>query len=137
MDYDTLEKLVGEHVLGYAPKLDLRHPCDPDATGCMFQFKDINRTFMVFEDPNDGYRSCAAPLVSYAGDPYQIGGEFRGPEHLGPEGLKVVCTMEGDGEGVLTMRDEHGQIVFEVGTDNLDGYYPSYTARWTPRQEGA
>ena len=123
-----LSDLVGEHLMEAVPRLDLRHPFDPDATGAAFTLSE--NTYLVFEDPNDGYRSAAAPLLGFAGSAYQLGGEYR-TEYLRPP-LKVVCTMEGEGGEVLTMRDERGQIVFEVGTDNSDDYYPSYIARWSP-----
>lgn len=124
---NSLEDLVGEHTLNFVPQLDLKHPIDTTAAGCTFGLDGF--VYLVFEDPSDGYRSQAAPLLSYQGDLYQLGGSLW-PDHLS---LRVVCSMEGGGQGVLTMREvAGGKVVFEVGTDHLDDYYPSYVARWTP-----
>lgn len=124
-----LKDLTGPHVLDYVPRIDLRHPFDADASGCAFGLDGT--TYLVFEDPNDGYRSSAADAVlSFTGDLYRPGAS------VWPEGLKmpVICSMEGrDGSGVLTMREvSSGRVVFEIGTHNADDYYPSYIARWTP-----
>lgn len=123
----SLNQLIGAHVLDYVPQLDLRHPVDPAACGCAFGMDGF--TYLVFEDPSDGYRSCAAPLLSFKGYLYELGGSLH-PDHLA---MPVVCSMEGSGQEVLTVRDAAtGKVVFEVGTDDTDDYYPSYVARWTP-----
>lgn len=123
----TLDSLVGEHTLNYVPRTDLRHPIDIDASGCMFGLDGTS--YLIFEDPDDDYRSSAGAVLSFTGDPYELGGNIW-PERLE---MPVLCSMEGDGGGVLTMRDRKtGAVVFEVGTDNSDDYYPSYIARWTP-----
>ena len=123
----SLEQLVGEQVLSFVPALDLRHPFDADASGCAFGMGGW--VYLVFEDPDDGYRSLAAPLLAFKGDLYQLGGSLW-PE---PINLNVVCSMQGEGGGVLTAREvATGKVVFEIGTDNSDDYYPSYIARWTP-----
>ena len=123
-----LSDLVGEHTMEAVPRLDVRHPFDPDASGAAFTLS--GNTYLVFEDPYDGYRSMASPLLGFIGHAYQLGGSGN-TEYLRPP-LKVFCTMEGEGSGVLTMRDERGQVVFEIGTNNADDYYPSYIARWSP-----
>jgi hypothetical protein len=130
-----LDQLVGLRVMNFVPHLDLRHPIDPDANGCMFGLDGV--VYMAFEDPSDGYRSHCGPLLSYVGDPYQMGGSLW-PDHLA---LSVLCSMEGEGEDILTMRSvETGSVVFEVGTDNSKDYYPSFVMRWTPpgnRKDGS
>lgn len=124
----TLEELVGEHTMTVTPRMDVRHPFDTDANGCAFHLNGV--TYFVFEDPNDGYRSTAMELMSQVGEFYQLGIDV---EYIRPA-LKVTAKMNG---GVLTFRSEDDKIVFRVGTDNSDDYYPWYVAEWTPPGERA
>jgi len=128
-----LEDLVGEHVLNHTPLTDVRHPFDADASGIAFTLDD--NTYFVFEDDNDGYRSAAGPLLGYAGALYELGG--HGGEYCK---IAVVGTWRTKGLGtydygaaVLELRDAvTGDLLLEVGTENVDDYYPSFIARWTP-----
>jgi hypothetical protein len=123
--------LVGEKILTHTPMLDVRHPFDADSNGICFTLDDT--TYLVFEDGNDGYRSSAGPVLSFAGMPYEMGG--RGGEYCR---LPVVCSWSTEGEysrvdEVLEMRlKETGQVVLRVGTENTDDYYPCFVAEWMP-----
>lgn len=124
----SLADLVGTHTLDFVPRLDIHHPFDTSSNGVMFGLS--GRVYFVYEDPSDGYRSAAGPLLSFTGAPYEIGGEWH-PEYL--RNVQVVATMEGDGGEVLTIRHaDTQQVLLRVGTDNADDYYPSYVAEWTP-----
>jgi hypothetical protein len=124
---EALSDLVGAQILECIPKTDLTNPFDRDGNGCAFSMS--GRIYLVFEDPNDGYRSSASPLISFAGSGYEIG--WRYPEYLRHP---VLCSMVGLGNEVLEMHSaETGKLVFRVGTDNSDDYYPSYVAEWIPQ----
>lgn len=127
-----LADLVGETVLELVPKTDLCHPLSGEATGAIFTLED--RTYLVFEDPSDGYRSGAGPLLSFNGSAYKIGGDWY-PTYIREA---VLCTIRTKGayggeDYVLELRSKKtGQLIFEIGTENVDDYYPSYVCRWSP-----
>lgn len=125
--------LVGEHHFPIVPAT-IRHPIDSDASGILFTLGET--TYLVFEDPSDGYRSTAAPILSYTGSAYEMGGgDYSFPTYIRED---VVCTHRtkaeyGGEDDVLEVRSKvTGKLIFEVGTSNVDDYYPSYTCRWDP-----
>lgn len=122
-----LSDLVGEAVLETVPFMEVRHPFDPDASGVLFTLSD--RTYMVFEDSNDGYRSSAGALISYPGGPYEIGYNGANITHIQEP---VICSFT-DVDDILEMRSkETGILIFSVGTSNVDDYYPSFECYWNP-----
>lgn len=130
--------LVGEHVFEIVPKMDARHPTDPDASGVIFGLSGT--TYLVFEDPSDGYRSSAGPILSFEGAAYELSGE--GCETYLRE--KVVCShrtqgaYSGSTDDVLEVRNAAtGHLIFEVGTEDVDDYYPGYVCRWHPEHLSA
>lgn len=131
-----LSDLTGERVLKCVPKLDVRHPLCANASGAMFGLDDT--IYLVFEDENDGYRSSAGPLLSFVGSVYDLGGSYH--EYLEEA---VICSHGTRGEyggesDVLELRSkETGELIFRVGTDNVDDYYPSFVAEWRPEGLGA
>ena len=126
-----LKDLVGEAVLGIVPMTDIRHPFDADASGVMFSIDQT--TYLVFEDPNDGYRSAAGPLLHFAGDAYQLG--TPNSQYI-REPVLISHRTRGEYSGeddVIEMRSKStGQLIFEVGTTNVDDYYPSFHCAWHP-----
>lgn len=128
-----LSDLVGESVLETVPRIDVRHPFDTDASGVVFTLG--GRTYLVFEDPSDGYRNSAGPLLSFAGAAYELGGEGFWPDYIHEE---VYCShrtkgSHGNDDDVLEVSSKAtGQLIFEVGTEDIDDYYPSYVCRWDP-----
>lgn len=133
MTATTLDQLVGPHKMRHTPTTDVRHPFDSDANGIAFSLGDT--VYLVFEDPSDGYRSHAGPLLSYLGDFSALG--CRTYNYCD---LDVVCSMRAKGPNpydhdceILEVRvASTGDLILEVGTENSDDYYPSFIARWTP-----
>lgn len=130
----ALSDLVGEGVFEIVPKTDIRHPLDPDASGVIFTLN--RRTFIVFENPEDGYRSSASPLLSFAGSAYEICvGNFTFSIYINE---RVVCRHRtagsyGNQDDVLEVYSkETDELIFEVGTEDIDDYYPGYVCRWHP-----
>lgn len=131
----SLDQLVGPHKMKHTPITDVRHPFDPDAGGIAFGLDDA--IYMVFEDPSDGYRSHAGPLLSFKGRFSDLGA--RRFDYCD---LDVVCSMKTSNgkEGwerkeceILEVRvAETGDLILEVGTENTDDHYPCFIARWTP-----
>ena len=123
-DIPALSDLVGKHVLRTVPA-DAKHPFDRDASGVAFTLDD--RSYLVFEDPDDGYRSAAGPLLSFDGHLYQIG--YSALDHINEP---VLCSIRskyefGGESNVLEMRSEEtGTLIFSIGTENTDDYYPYF-----------
>ena len=128
-----LADLAGEGVFEIAPYMAARHPLDPDANGVIFTIS--GRTYLVFEDPSDGYRSSAGPLLSFAGASYELGYGDSSPDYIREP---VVCTHRARGEystedDILEVRSkETGALIFEIGTRNVDDYYPYFHTAWHP-----
>ena len=124
-----LKELVGQHKLDCAARTDVRHPFDADREGIAFSLDD--KVYMVFEDNNDGYRSCAAPVLVASGYAF----EFWDPEYINrPVTVRHVTHGEYSGENdVIEMIDnETGRLWMRVGTANIDDYYPWFVAEWRP-----
>jgi hypothetical protein len=131
----TFADLAGEHIFMIVPK-EIRHPLHADASGVLFVLDET--TYLVFEDPSDGYRSSASPILSYQGGAYELGYDgYDFPTYIREP---VVCAHRTtgkdeweDGADLLEVRSKAtGKLIFEVGTSNVDDYYPSYTSRWDP-----
>lgn len=127
----NLRELVGSRTMNYTPNTDIRHPFDPDCNGVAFEIDGV--VYFCFEDGNDGYRSCAGPLMSYVGSPYEMG--WYGSEYVK---WPVVCSWReaceyGGAAEILEIRlVSNGQLILSVGTDNTDDYYPSFVAIYSP-----
>jgi hypothetical protein len=127
----TWDELCGEHIL-MAVRRDVRHPFDANADGGAFQL-DNNMTVFVFEDPSDGYRSCAtepmvvsAPLYSFGCDVAYI----RAPVLV----RRWERSEYGQADGIEIIDKRNGKTILYAGTDNSDDYYPSYTFDWRPQE---
>jgi hypothetical protein len=129
-----LKDLVGARHLLMAPDTTINHPFDSSANGVIFTLD--NTTYIVFEDPSDGHRSAARPLLSFEGAAYELG--MPSPNYVREE---VLCLHldRGDGEydrgecDILVMRSVlTGKEIFRVGTSNTDDYYPSFVCNWQP-----
>lgn len=126
-------EITGPAMLATVPNMNVRHPVDADASGVMFTLD--NRTYLIFEDPSDGYRSSAGPILSFDGDVYSLGGNDNHPIYINEP---VICRHAVSGEYGSTddilelISVETGNVVFRVGTFNTDDYYPSFKCEWSP-----
>lgn len=97
-----------------------------DATVCRFRLDGV--VYTAVEDPSDGYRSCMSSLDS---------SEYATMTNVFPA-IKVLGTHRTKGEysgedDVLELVDvSTGKVVLEVGTDNVDDYYPGFVASFHP-----
>lgn len=97
-----------------------------DAEVC---YLDLGGTvYRVSEDPDDGYRSSAdGPKIV---TDHVMVNRFR---------YSVMVTAEHrdkdrwGASDVLVLRSQRtNEVVLEIGTDNIDDYYPSYVCNWSP-----
>ena len=100
------------------------NPTDRDANGLAWEVRDANEQdwiFMIFEYPDDGYRSSASPVLSATGSLWELGGCH--PSYIR---RRVICTLEKDDDILRATDAETGHVWFRVGTDNSDSYYPCF-----------
>lgn len=87
--------------------------------------------FAFTEDPSDGYRSMLAgarPIMEAEIPPGSL-------SSFAPR-VVTIHHFGGDNHNVIVGVDERiGLALFEIGEIDLDDYYPSFVASWTP--EGA
>lgn len=124
------DALCGTHNL-LAIRTDVKHPFQSDANGVALDLGGM--TVFVFEDPSDGYRSCAAsPLIAKC-SLYEFG---VSPEYIRApvEVRRWTKSENGDGaDGVEFIDTRNGKTILRLGTDNSDDYYPSFTCDWQPQ----
>ncbi len=130
-----LDSLCGLHVIdGRASFIaGKQHATDENATVFVLRLDGVLYWFQ--EDPDDGYRSSLGVARVCTLEELAPGAfvEF--------EPIMVAVRMQTDPEpGSYSTRDDRlygineatGLVLFEVGTENLDDYYPSFVARWDP-----
>lgn len=126
-----LKSLVGPHILD-AVDFSVEQVANwgdtlEDAQHCRFRLDGV--VYIAVENPDDGYRSSMRHLLIGAGEMTNV---------FPP--LKVIGRHREKGEGswagtddVLELIDEQtGKTVLEVGTDNIDDYYPGFVASFHP-----
>lgn len=125
-----LEDLVGKHTL-YGVDLfnkAVRGWCDvdEDAQHCLFKLGD--QSYVVVEDPSDGYRSCMREIQRCFGDPTNL---FPGEEVLARmDTHDDEWNQENDTLELVSVVTR--KVVLRVGTDNCDDYYPYFVANFMP-----
>ena len=120
-----LKSLVGEHKLSAVGfKEGTNCYCNDEPKKIMLFTLD-KITYKATEDDNDGYRSCMGELVITNEKP---------EEQFKP--IKVMCRHitkhvggYGDEDDMLEFVDiKTGEIILEVGTENVGDYYPGFVA---------
>lgn len=127
---DPWDALCGDRILN-AIRTDVRHPFNADANGVALDLGDL--TVFFFEDPSDGYRSCAASPMVARSSMWELGAE---PEYIRvPVQIRKHEKSDGGGEahGLEFVDKRNGKIILVVGTDNSDDYYPSFICDWRPQ----
>lgn len=82
------------------------------------------KTYTAIEDPEDGYRSSMSEIkeskvvIKNKFPPVKVMGVMRSPES----------------DDVIDFFDvKTGKVVLSVGTSEIDDYYPSFVAEFTPK----
>lgn len=112
----ALGDLIGEHRLDAVDRF-IEGNFD-DAAAIRFRLDGV--VYTAFEDPEDGYRSSMKELCVSSDKMVNV---F--------EPVDVVGVM--NSEEVLTLIDvKTKKVVLEVGTADIDDYYPSFVAAFFP-----
>ena len=107
-----------------------RHPFT-DASGFAFSLcrRGEWKSVIVYENPDDGYRSCAE-------EPFLYPGCIEGGTSVHIPVLVSALTSRYACEG-LEMRDRRNdKVILRLGTENTDDYYPWFCVEWTPQNIG-
>lgn len=83
-------------------------------------------TYCAIEDPGDGYRSYLEGI--YVSSDYQVLNKFE-PQPVIVEALDDASAVF---RGLVASDPTTNKEVFVVGEDNLDDYYPYFTAHFSP-----
>jgi hypothetical protein len=118
--------MLGEHTL-YIFTPTVHHPFDASANGVCLQLDET--TYLIFEDPLDGYRSACGKIITYAGTAESLGLGY--PELIRAPVLVRQPTRE-DFEGIELLDRRNGKTILLLGTDNLSDYYPCFFCEWSP-----
>jgi hypothetical protein len=125
-----LKDLIGAHKLsGVDFDTEEVERYDETETAEVCRFRLDGQVFTAVQDPGDGYRSSMKELI--AGPTAKIKNKFPS--------IPVFCIHRiagrsyGDGADILDIYDmTTAKIILSVGTDNIDDYYPSWVASFTP-----
>lgn len=125
-----LQTLVGERLLSGVDGDTMRlkqyewreeEPCE------VLRFVLDGITYEAIEDPSDGYRSNMAGCyitdtpVKNTFAPVKVIGRWR-----------TKGEYSGTDEVLELIDAANGKVILSVGTSNVDDYYPSFEAHWTP-----
>lgn len=120
----TLEDLVGGHTLSGVDfdTTEIKTWSEEFQKAQCIRFVLGGKTYVAVEDPDDGYRSTMEEIRL-----------SEKPCLKTFPGVKVVGRMKGsDGCGrnntLQLVHAKTGKVILEVGTDNVDDYYPWYVA---------
>lgn len=118
----ALESLVGEHELS---GVDFESVLDAPANSIRFVLD--GRIYVATEDENDGYRSSMESLVVVDGPP--VANTFPPTRVV----VSHITAGEYDTNDYLAFTDiANGQVVLEVGTENISDYYPGFVNHFYP-----
>lgn len=122
--------ICGERML-MAIRTDVSPPLHRASNGCAVDFGDF--TVFVFEDPSDGYRSCATTPLFTTGPLYQFSDNIeyiRAPvlvRHWEKNEFDQPC------DGIEIIDRRNGKTILQLGTSNSEDYYPSFVSDWQPK----
>lgn len=137
---DQIEKVTLESLCGLR-MLDGRGSCvlGPDREAYRYEnaavvvFRLDGECYWFQEDPDDGYRSSLDHVKRCTPDDLPPGSFVAFEPRMVSVRIRTKPASYGDRDEVLYGVDERtGLVLFEVGTENLDDYYPNFMHTWTP-----
>lgn len=119
----TFENLCGNRIF-FGCELSKEEINGEDCEICIFNLSGVS--YKAIENPDDGYCSYCREL--------QISTK---PLKYSFPGVEVFCHMMENSDScknnVLVIRDaKNGKVILEVGTTNIDDYYPYCHFRYIP-----
>lgn len=97
-----------------------------DASVCRFRLDGV--VYVAIEDPSDGYRSSMRDL--FIPNDKTVKNVFPAIEVVGKH--RTVGSYSGKDDVLELIDAVTGKVVLEVGTDNIDDYYPGFVASFHP-----
>lgn len=96
-----------------------------DINGAFFRIN--KKTFLVTEDPNDGYRSSLDKIINTQ---HSFENVFQ------PVSVYLRKGEYDESEIIKMINVENDLIVFEFGTNTYDSWYPSFVCDFNPENIG-
>lgn len=124
----SLEDLIGDHELSGVDEssLSVEDDCGYKADVDIVRFTLDNVTYKATEDPSDGYRSYLEGIEITEEKPRN---QFIPHAVIG----KMKPKDDYQTSEIIQFFDKvTGELVFEVGTDDTEDYYPFCVMFWNP-----
>lgn len=125
-----LKSLVGEHVLDAVDESTekVKRWGDNFEVSNVIRFRLDGKVYTAVENPDDGYRSSMEKIFVSDDEMKNV---FPPQRVLGIHRTKGEYS---DVDDVLELRDiVTGGLVLEVGTSNVEDYYPCFVGRFDPK----
>lgn len=90
-------------------------------------FRINKKTFLITEDPNDGYRSSLDKILN---TPHSFENVFQ------PVSVYLRKGEYGEREIIRMINVENDLVVFEFGTNSSDDWYPYFVCDFNPESIG-
>lgn len=125
-----LSSLIGKHKLSgvdFTTEEQKTHEWSSLENCEVVRFTLDGTTYLAVQDPSDGYRSCMRDCIITKEKPKN---KFKAVEVFGI--MKPTGYMYNKSNVIQFYDTETAKVVLEIGTDNLDDYYPSWVGNWHP-----
>jgi hypothetical protein len=127
MDTIALESLVGEHELSGVDFESVEREGSYGGPANSIRFVLDGRIYVATEDENDGYRSSMESLTVVDGPP--VTNTFPSTRVV----VSHITTGTYETNDYLAFTEiANGQVVLEVGTENVSDYYPGFVNHFFP-----
>ena len=125
-----LKDLVGKHVLDAVDfeTIQVKTWGDQFESANCIRFRLDGVVYIAVEDPDDGYRSCLGELKVAKG--VAMTNVFPKVRVVGKH--RTVGKYNGKDDILELVDSKTGEVILEVGTDDIDDYYPGFVSHFRP-----